>query len=111
MANEGHGSVAQVGIEGADRREIGETLVHAGAVVMLPSSVYRQFHDVTLPTEGGTTQIDHVFVSVFGVFVMETKTCPAFILGSDHVSGLTSWRMHHKMIQKDSQLHHRRRRP
>ena len=30
--------------------------------------------DVTLPTEDGTTQIDHIIVSRYGVFVIETKT-------------------------------------
>jgi hypothetical protein len=30
--------------------------------------------NVTLPTEdGGTTQIDHIIVSTYGVFVVETK--------------------------------------
>ncbi len=73
------GSALKAPIKG----KIGETLVQAGAAVMLPSSVYRQFHDVTLPTESGTTQIDHVFVSVFGVFVVETKNMSGWIFGSE----------------------------
>ena len=63
--------------------KVGETLVQAGAVLMLPSSMYRQYHDVILPTAGGTTQIDHVFVSVFGVFVVETKNMSGWIFGSE----------------------------
>ena len=60
---------------------LGETAVKAGAALALPSSAYRRYHDVTLPTAGGTTQIDHVFVSVFGVFVVETKNMNGWIYG------------------------------
>ena len=52
---------------------LGETAVKAVTGLALPSTVYRRYHDVTLPTVNGTTQIDHVLVSVFGVFVVETK--------------------------------------
>ncbi|MEM1411248.1 MAG: NERD domain-containing protein [Pseudomonadota bacterium] len=34
---------------------------------------YRILHDVTLPGRTGTTQIDHVVLSPFGIFVLETK--------------------------------------
>ena len=50
---------------------------------MLPSSAYRRYHNVTLPTASGTTQIDHIFVSVFGVFVVETKNMAGWIFGSE----------------------------
>lgn len=36
---------------------------------------------MTLPTENGTTQIDHIIVSVFGVFVVETKNMKGWIFG------------------------------
>lgn len=62
---------------------VGETVVKMGAVLALPSSVYQRYHNVTLPTVGGTTQIDHVFVSVFGVFVVETKNMAGWIFGSE----------------------------
>ena len=62
---------------------LGETVVKAGAGLALPSAVYRRYHDVTLPTVNGTTQIDHVFVSVFGVFVVETKNMGGWIFGSE----------------------------
>ena len=70
-------SVFKAPVKGA----LGETAVKAGAALALPSSVYRRHHDVTLPTAGGTTQIDHVFVSVFGVFVVETKNMNGWIYG------------------------------
>ena len=61
----------------------GELKVKMGTVLALPSSVYRRYHNVTLPTVGGTTQLDHVFVSVFGVFVVETKNMAGWIFGSE----------------------------
>ena len=47
----------------------------------LPPSTYRSFHDIMLPTPDGMTQIDHVFVSRFGVFVVETKNMGGWIFG------------------------------
>lgn len=38
--------------------------------------------DLTLPSRGGTTQIDHVVVSRFGIFVIETKNMKGWIYGS-----------------------------
>ena len=54
----------------------------AGAGLSLPSSEYRRHDDVTLPTASGTMQIDHVFVSEFGVFVVETKNMNGWIYGT-----------------------------
>ena len=62
---------------------VGESIVKTGATLALPASVYRRYHNVTLRTTGGTTQIDHVFVSVFGVFVAETKNMGGWIVGSE----------------------------
>jgi hypothetical protein len=43
------------------------------ALSQLDSSGYRSFHDLVIDTRGGTTQIDHVVASKFGIFVLETK--------------------------------------
>lgn len=48
----------------------------------LDNSVYHLVKNVTLPTEGGTTQIDHILVSKYGVFVIETKNMKGWIFGS-----------------------------
>jgi restriction system protein len=47
---------------------------------------YRCFHDLYLPrTDGqGTTQIDHVIASIYGVFVIETKNYQGWIFGSEN---------------------------
>ncbi|OBU39883.1 NERD domain-containing protein [Photobacterium phosphoreum] len=47
----------------------GEFLVNH-LLLKLPKSDYMLIKDVTLPTEDGTTQIDHVVVSKFGIFVV-----------------------------------------
>jgi hypothetical protein len=60
---------------------IGELIVHMSAKLMLPSDEYRVLRNVTLPTEDGTTQIDHVIVSACGVFVIETKHYSGWIFG------------------------------
>ncbi|RJY20410.1 nuclease, partial [Pseudomonas syringae pv. actinidiae] len=46
-------------------------------------AVYRRLHNVTLNTADGTTQIDHVFISPFGIFVLETKNMRGWIFGSE----------------------------
>jgi restriction system protein len=62
----------------------GETLVRLSARLRLPSDTYHSFHNVTLQTSDGTTQIDHVIVSCFGVFVLETKHMKGWIFGSEN---------------------------
>jgi ribosomal protein L37AE/L43A len=59
----------------------GEFLVNH-LLLKLPRSDYTLIKDVTLPTEDGTTQIDHVVVSKFGIFVVETKNMKGWIFGS-----------------------------
>ena len=44
---------------------------------------YRVFHDLMLESRDGTTQIDHVVVSRFGVFVLETKNYSGKIYGKE----------------------------
>ena len=62
---------------------VGEFLVKLIARWRLPADVYHPLHNVTLPTPDGTTQIDHVFVSRFGVFVIETKHMKGWIFGGE----------------------------
>lgn len=62
----------------------GESLVRLNAHLRLPSDTYHSIHNVTLSTAYGTTQIDHVIVSRFGLFVLETKHMTGWIFGSEH---------------------------
>lgn len=63
---------------------VGEALVRLVARLRLPAETYRPIHNVTLPTLDGTPQIDHVFVSRFGIFVVETKNMKGWIYGGEH---------------------------
>ncbi|MEE4246193.1 MAG: NERD domain-containing protein [Kangiellaceae bacterium] len=47
------------------------------------------FHDVTLKTPDGTTQIDHIVLSPCGIFVIETKNLKGWIYGSEAQSRWT----------------------
>jgi hypothetical protein len=44
---------------------------------------YRLLKNVTLNTEDGTTQIDHIIVSQYGIFVLETKNMKGWIFGKE----------------------------
>lgn len=59
----------------------GEMLVHISAKIHLDKEKYHVLRNVTLPSVDGTTQIDHVIVSEYGVFVIETKNMKGWIFG------------------------------
>ncbi len=59
----------------------GETRVH-DILSHLPID-YHVLNDVVLQTEKGTMQIDHVVVSQYGIFVIETKNYSGKIYGND----------------------------
>lgn len=59
---------------------IGEFLVGL-SLRLLPKNTYHVFNDVTFEVMDGTTQIDHIVVSRFGVFVIETKSMAGKIYG------------------------------
>ena len=48
----------------------------------LPRTEYVVLNDVLLPTGTGTTQIDHVVVSLYGIFVIESKNYKGSIYGT-----------------------------
>jgi len=61
----------------------GEFLVNLSARLFLDKHQYHLIKNVTLPTEDGTTQIDHVIVSPYGLFVVETKNMKGWIFGTE----------------------------
>jgi restriction system protein len=61
----------------------GELLVRLTARLSLNRETYHQLDNLTLETRDGTTQIDHVIVSPFGVFVIETKSMGGWIFGGE----------------------------
>jgi len=60
----------------------GEAQVNLAAKLFLNKKDYHLIKNVTLPTEDGTTQIDHIIVSKYGIFVIETKNMKGWIFGS-----------------------------
>lgn len=48
------------------------------------SKEYITLNDILLPTNYGTTQIDHVVVSPYGIFVIETKNYKGWIFGHEN---------------------------
>jgi len=55
--------------------------------LFLRSSDYVDLNNVTIRTRRGTTQIDHVIVSRYGVFVVETKNMSGWIFGTSAPGG------------------------
>ncbi len=61
---------------------VGEFIVNLSVKFMLDKEKYHLLKNVTLPTEDGSTQIDHIIVSIYGIFVVETKNMKGWIFGS-----------------------------
>lgn len=61
---------------------IGEWFINVSIRLFLDKREYHLLRDVTLPISQGTTQIDHVIVSRFGIFVIETKNMKGWIFGN-----------------------------
>ncbi len=61
---------------------LGEFQVNMLLKIFLSKDTYHLLKNVTLPTDDGTTQIDHILVSKYGVFVIETKNMMGWIFGS-----------------------------
>lgn len=68
---------------------VGETMGSIAHKVMLDSSTYRELNNVTIPTPDGTTQIDHILVSRYGIFVIEAKNMNGWIFGNEKYSEWT----------------------
>jgi len=59
----------------------GEILVRRTLINSLPADSWHLLNNVTLKLDKSTTQIDHVLVSRFGVYVIETKHYKGWIFG------------------------------
>jgi hypothetical protein len=63
---------------------LGETVINVAMWLKLEKDVYHRLNNITLPlANGGSTQIDHIIVSVYGIFVIETKNYKGWIYGSE----------------------------
>jgi hypothetical protein len=66
-----------------NKGRVGELGVNLSLFAGLDAADYQRFSDVMLPhPKNGWSQIDHVIVSPFGVFVLETKNYSGWIFGT-----------------------------
>jgi len=75
---------------------IGEVIINIASTLFLDKNKYHLIKNVTLPTEDGTTQIDHIIVSQYGIFVVETKNMKGWIFGSERQKMWTQTIYRHK---------------
>ena len=56
----------------------------AAILSFLPSDKYKIINDVLVKSNNRTIQIDHIVISIYGIFVIETKNYKGWITGSDN---------------------------
>ena len=66
-----------------DKGENGENVVMM-KLMLLPEDKYLVMHNVTVPLSRSSSQIDHIVLSVYGIFVIETKNYSGSIYGLEH---------------------------
>lgn len=62
---------------------LGEAALSVAKKIALNGDIYREVNNVTIATANGTTQIDHIIVSRYGIFVIETKNMEGWIFGTE----------------------------
>ena len=75
---------------------IGEFIINISSKLLLDKEKYHLIKNVTLPTKDGTTQIDHIIVSIYGIFVVETKNMKGWIFGGEKQRTWTQQIFKHK---------------
>lgn len=90
---------------------MGEKATAWGLSQSLDPGVYRRIDDLIVPNgRGGTTQIDHVIISVFGIFVLEVKNRNGLIVGSPNdsiwrqISGNHTYEFQNPIKQNDRHI-------
>ncbi len=61
----------------------GEVKTRLAQTFFLDIGVYHAFYNIIIPGAVGTTQIDHIIVSKYGIFVIETKNHTGWIYGDE----------------------------
>ncbi len=65
--------------------KVGEAIINTSNKLLLDKDIYTPIKDITLQlTDGSTTQIDHILVSKYGLFVIETKNMKGWIFGGEN---------------------------
>lgn len=87
---------------------IGEWIVKR-RLKKLPAE-YHVMHDILLPNDGNTSQIDHTVVSPYGIFSIETKNYQGWIYGKEsqyqwtQVFGRNKFKFYNPIIQNKSHI-------
>jgi hypothetical protein len=85
--------------------KMGEFAVAAHVKLYLDRDSYTLLNDCTLPDEQNqTTQIDHILLSPFGIFVIETKNYKGWIFGNQHQKTWTQ-KIYKKSFKFQNPLH------
>lgn len=85
--------------------KMGEFAVSAHVKLYLDKDHYILLNDCTLPDEQNqTTQIDHILLSPFGVFVIETKNYKGWIFGGERQKTWTQ-KIYKKSFKFQNPLH------
>lgn len=74
----------------------GERRVNSTLSRKLGEQDYILLADLTLPTSHGTTQVDHIVLSRYGIFVIETKNMSGWIFGGKTQARWTQVMRRHK---------------
>jgi restriction system protein len=88
--------------------KIGEGVVNLSNSIMLDKNIYTPIKNVTIKlADGSTTQIDHILVSKYGVFIIETKNMKGWIFGAEHQKEWTqqNYKQKHKFQNPLHQNH------
>ena len=64
-----------------NKGEQGEAMLRQHTDLSLAGKGYHALHDLLIPLYESTTQIDHLYVSRYGIFVVETKNYAGWIYG------------------------------
>ena len=56
----------------------------ASMLALLPERDYKVINDLLIQSDGHSSQIDHVVISVYGIFVIETKFYQGWITGGEN---------------------------
>lgn len=64
--------------------ELGEQLVKNQGEKLLDETIYISFHNITVYNGEKTSQIDHLYFSVYGIFVVENKCYNGWIYGNQY---------------------------
>lgn len=93
-----------------DEGKKGEDYTKFACGVYLKPPRYRCYHDILAPHSAKAAQIDHIIVSEYGIFVLETKNISGHIYGSildprwTQILGSKSYKFLNPIKQNDSHI-------